>query len=91
MLTCSRLIQTVQIKYLYSLTVICCHSISIEITGASTSDNSTATRVDWINNGFDYYKKSSNGWPVYKLWQTGGATPQYFYLSNNGYWSVSLK
>ena len=94
-LICSRLIQilpkskTVKIKYLYSLTVICCHSIYIETTGTSSTDNSIGTKMDWINNGFDFYKKSSNGWPVYKMWQTSGATTQYFYLSNNGYWSVS--
>ena len=37
---------------------------------------------------YDFYKKSSNDWPVYE--KNGGTTPQYLYLSNMGYWSVSL-
>ena len=76
--------KTIKIKYLYSFTVICCHSVSISATGASTTANS-------IDMGtYEFYKKSSNGWPVYKREGTSGVTPRYFYLSNMGYWSVSL-
>ena len=88
MLLCSRLIltksKTINIKYIYSFTVICCHSVSISATGASTKANSNYMGT------YEFYKKSSNGWPVYKKGGTGGVTPRYFYLSNMGYWSVSL-
>ena len=73
----------VKIKYAYTFSVICCQSILISATGPSTTANS-------IQMGkYDFYKKSSNGWPVYE--RTVGATSQYFYLSNNSYWSVSSK
>ena len=70
----------VKIKFLYSFTVICCHSVSITATGASTTANS-------IEMGkYDFYKKSSNGWPVYE--RIVGQNTQYLYLSGQGYWTV---